>query len=427
MTKEAPPDVKRRRISAGDSPHEGTRRLCDLPSGILAHAASFLAAPSRALFAIALDKDSTVATNERSSAIVGQCDVLDFGEIEKDLAKKLRDLDIKRVLQCIDAVNNLKRLKLTNICVGGWCFEPLRGSVVIEQIDLSLEGQNPLLDLAEPQIPCYYVLPILYSIIEREGCALRHLRFPSEWRYEPSTDSEFHAFIVRYEQMMRGRVDTSCAECNKLLPNGPGMAAWIINNTVSHHYGAQLYTCYGCLKHYCNFCESNEEDIDLYLRSEMLHECGVCRRSYCKGCSELTHCSVCGEGTCNRCYKYECANCTVEFCSDCAEGEKCDYCNKFCCEGCDDEEENDIYTCSRCDVKCCNDCQLQRYRQGQLHCTKCIKHSGLLLAVMGANLARNQLQEKNEQLEVENDKLKRQIEELKQKLENKELRSSSLE
>ena len=84
--------------------------LSDLPSGILAHTASFLAAPSspsRALFAIALDENSAVIPNERSSAIIGDSwDVLDFGDIEQDVAARLSDADIEKVLLCVDAVGN---------------------------------------------------------------------------------------------------------------------------------------------------------------------------------------------------------------------------------------------------------------------------------------------------------------------------------
>ena len=101
MTEEAPPDTKRRRLSAVDGPHQGGMRLADLPSAILTHTASFLAAPSRALFAIALDENSVITPNERSSAIVGnQWDTLDFGEIEKDLAENLSDEGIRDILIC---------------------------------------------------------------------------------------------------------------------------------------------------------------------------------------------------------------------------------------------------------------------------------------------------------------------------------------
>ena len=93
--------MSNRRISAGDSSSQTVSHLTDLSCGILAHAASFLAVPSRALFVIALDENSAVTQNERSSAIVGnQWDTLDFGEIEKDLAENLSDEGIRDILIC---------------------------------------------------------------------------------------------------------------------------------------------------------------------------------------------------------------------------------------------------------------------------------------------------------------------------------------
>ena len=81
----------------------------------------------------------------------------------------------------------MKRLKLANcVNITGAGLEPLRGSLIIEQIDLSLveEHQRPKIN-PEPQISWGHVLPILDSIIEREGCSLMHLQFPSVWRDEP--------------------------------------------------------------------------------------------------------------------------------------------------------------------------------------------------------------------------------------------------
>ncbi|KAK1740900.1 SPX domain-containing protein [Skeletonema marinoi] len=216
MMEESHPDIKRRRISAADgSPQRIIRCLTDLPSGILAHAASFLADPSKVLFAVALDGNSAASPNERSSAIVGnQWSILDFGGIEKELAVKLNDEDIEKVLLFIDAVNRVKRLKLTNcVNITGVGLEPLRGSLIIEQIDLSLVGEHQRPNISpEPQISWSHVLPILDSIIEREGCSLMHLQFPQVWREEPSAESEFHAFILRYNQMRRNREEISCLE-----------------------------------------------------------------------------------------------------------------------------------------------------------------------------------------------------------------------
>eukprot|EP00985_Skeletonema_marinoi_P019554 scaffold11248_cov121-Skeletonema_marinoi.AAC.1 len=86
--------------------------LSDLPTGALAHVSSYLASPlSCALFAAALNHRDV----DSSTAITGsQWDALDFGHIEKELAAKLTDDDISAVLTYIDAVNNIKKLRLTN-------------------------------------------------------------------------------------------------------------------------------------------------------------------------------------------------------------------------------------------------------------------------------------------------------------------------
>ncbi|KAK1732696.1 hypothetical protein QTG54_016595 [Skeletonema marinoi] len=196
--------------------------LSDLPTGALAHVSSYLASPlSCALFAAALnhrDVDSSTAITS------SQWDALDFGHIEKELAAKLTDDDISALLTHIDAVNNIKKLRLTNcINITGVGLKPLRGSIMIQQIDLSLVGdhESPVL-YPEPSLSCTKVLPILDSIIERgEECALKHVQFPKNWRfYERNVDSDFHAFLVRYNGMLgnRDRDRVICLECSRDLP-----------------------------------------------------------------------------------------------------------------------------------------------------------------------------------------------------------------
>jgi len=141
-----PSSTKRRKINDSATAADEYRcRLSDLPSGILTHVVSYLAFPSRAIFAATLVTDINAAcANERNSAIVGDgWDILNFGQIEKDLVSKLTDGDIEKVLQCIDAVQKVQKLKLTNcINITGAGLEPLRGSTIIEQIDLSLVCEN---------------------------------------------------------------------------------------------------------------------------------------------------------------------------------------------------------------------------------------------------------------------------------------------
>eukprot|EP00985_Skeletonema_marinoi_P032515 scaffold39161_cov180-Skeletonema_marinoi.AAC.4 len=77
---------------------ERINNLGNLPTGTIGHIASFLSRTSRALFAVGLANppNNDAALNDSSSAIIGsQWDILDFGEINKDLAAKLSDDDIK--------------------------------------------------------------------------------------------------------------------------------------------------------------------------------------------------------------------------------------------------------------------------------------------------------------------------------------------
>eukprot|EP00984_Skeletonema_dohrnii_P007875 scaffold2901_cov91-Skeletonema_dohrnii-CCMP3373.AAC.19 len=244
--------------------------LSDLPSGILTNVANYLDAPSRLFFAAALTTHQiTAASDERNSAIVdSERTTLDFGDIEKDLAAKLSDGDICAVLICIDAVNRLKTLKLTNcINISGAGLEPLRGSTIIEQIDLSLVGkhQSPRLS-SRPPISCEFVLPILDSIIEREGCSLRHLQFPSVWS-EGGERVQFEQFIGRYNEMInRGGIIINCAKCSAHLPPQ--------NESLIDDYGtdrSQNYTCYECLKYYCEVCKDDDDEY-------MLSYCSLCEK-----------------------------------------------------------------------------------------------------------------------------------------------------
>ncbi|KAL7523282.1 hypothetical protein ACHAXR_000106, partial [Thalassiosira sp. AJA248-18] len=134
---------KRRRASPD------SRHIIDLPDTLLSDVANYLSAPSRALLASAMTAPScswSNLTNQKPSvtskvilSCVDQWEVLNFEDIEKSLASRLTDDDIHGVLACIDAGDHLKTLKLAGcVNIAGRGLEPLRGSVVLEQIDLSL-------------------------------------------------------------------------------------------------------------------------------------------------------------------------------------------------------------------------------------------------------------------------------------------------
>ncbi|KAL7457731.1 hypothetical protein ACHAWC_009485 [Mediolabrus comicus] len=155
-----------------------THCIDSLPCSALTHIASFLAVPSRALFAVAISTSYAELANADRLAIVGTewNHILDFGDIEEEgLAAKLTDDHIRDVLLCVDAVNRVTRLMLTGcINVTGAGLEPLRGSLAFEQLDLSRTCRFTI----SPD----HVLPILDSIIDQERCALKNVHFPRLWR-----------------------------------------------------------------------------------------------------------------------------------------------------------------------------------------------------------------------------------------------------
>ena len=122
----------------------------------MGHILSFLPGYSQAYFGLAVAAANDQLLNKNSFAIAGdQCwENLDFGKLEPELAMRLTDYDIQAVLWCIDAANKVKRLSLTHcVNITGTCLEPLRGSTVIEQIDMSLVGRHEaptLLELWHP-------------------------------------------------------------------------------------------------------------------------------------------------------------------------------------------------------------------------------------------------------------------------------------
>jgi len=303
MASAANDSSKRRRLLGDASPDAGCL-LSDLPNGVLTHVANYLDAPSRLLFAAALTNQIAVESDERNAAIVdNEWTTLDFGDIKKDLAVKLIDRDICAVLLCIDAVNRLKRLKLTNcINITGVGLEPLRGSTIIEQIDLSLVGkhQSPRLS-SRPPISRDFVLPILDSIIEREGCSLRHVQFPSVWS-EGGKSIQFEQFRIRYNEMLDNR-GVGCAKCNTNLP--PGDLSWIGERIV------QNFTCYECLKHFCITCTNDDGE-------DVLGHCHNCKKGYCTDCQKSKGCICCDFEYCVDCRDFtDCSGCDSVFCEEC--------------------------------------------------------------------------------------------------------------
>mmetsp|Transcript_3602 Transcript_3602/g.7585 ORF Transcript_3602/g.7585 Transcript_3602/m.7585 type:complete len:416 (-) Transcript_3602:2036-3283(-) len=402
--------------------------LSDLPTGALAHVSSFLASPSRALFAVALNfRDS-------SSAIAGnQWDVLDFGDIEKDLAAKLSDDDIRGVLLSIDAVNNLKKLRLTNcINISGAGLEPLRGSTFIQQIDLSLVGdhESPRLD-PEPLISCAEVIPILDSIIERrEDCSLEYLQFPKVWRKERNTESDFHAFLTRFNNYLSSRAGR-CLQCRCNLPirNRDDQHNMLYMSAYDKFYGTQKYTCYDCTKQYCEDCQ---DDGGVYyiggtcdkcerrycLHCKKVDVCTSCHNWYCVDCIDFKQCPQCDENTCPDCVsEVRCRNtCCADkiSCNNCAEDGNafswCESCNEAYCVDCCDSDIHAVKVCDVCETSFCGQCRVNICKEWG-NCASCYQFA---FPVISEDKERVQTQ--NNELENENKEQRNEINELKRKV-----------
>jgi len=353
------------------------KNIADLPSEPLIHISSYLAAPSQVLFAVALARyDAESLNNSISSAIVGNhWDTLDFGQIEKELASNLSDEDISAVLQCIDAVNTVKRLRLTNcINITGACLEPLRGSRVIKEIDLSLVGrhQSPLLD-PEPPISTHIVLPVLDDIIARGDEAIL-IQFPKACRQQCS--NYFYEFLERQNHTLQIHGELVCKKCDDL-----SSSEWVRTSSYGGGLGV-TNACHECLSHVCLRCRC-------YINFKF---CSGCERFYCGECSKIDGCDSCDKYFCHNCttfgvcFGYRCEG--NIFCGDCQV--KCEICNEKSCKDCRVVNSAFLFdcttckrtlcygcicspTCDSCEIEVCGDCNDKEGADGVAHCDECDK------------------------------------------------------
>ena len=224
----------------------------DLPDHVLSDVASYLSKPSRAMFAVSLTASSSFWALHRklqpsassktilSSPSSEQWDVLDFEDVEKNLANKLVDDDIAAILLCINSRNNLKALKLTGcIHITGSGLQPLSGSVVIEQIDLSLVKQHESPSLKKTAlISEAVVLPILNSIILRAGqSSLKYLLLPKPKQWRMRRTEPLRQFLEEYNDLLEigGKICLQCkSEVNfvsQWIHQHEGDNYWLQNNT----------------------------------------------------------------------------------------------------------------------------------------------------------------------------------------------------
>jgi hypothetical protein len=259
------------------------------------------------------------------------------------LRTKLTDDDIAGMLACIDAVHKLKSLNLGNCFpLIGSALEPLRGSTILERLDLSLLGSIPnFVPFRQCNLSQTAVIPILNSIIDRQNHRLRHLQYPKEWRRDIHSESVgfFADFLEKYNdaQHMQG---IHCKEC------GANCHECISPVREDKRFdGIQHFTCYDCLNHYCYRCkDENENDF-------LLKFCDRCERWRCRDCEPMVACNCCTQrlngDLARRNGSYMCQRCSEE--------QKCDNCSHVFCRGCEDDGDG-LRWCLSCDKCGCDDC-----------------------------------------------------------------------
>lgn len=359
-------NAKLQRMNISNNHNISPSDILDVPIEALKHVSSFLPDPSRALFAVALDKKN-LSRREYQAIAGNHWTTLDFGQIERTLAEKLTDDDISAVLSCIDSVRTVKKLRLANcINITGVGLEPLRGSRVIEHIDLSLvpDHTSPILD-PEPPISQDIVLPILSTVVGRR---LKVIEFPRVWRQDEAEfqlfrhgeENFYNQFLQLFVLSMNFGRGFRCDECQEEIPP----------NFSTEADGTQRFICYKCHNCYCEDCDYNVE----------LIFCEKCERHYCDACMDHIVCESCDSMYCAQCETLTfCEDCGADLCNDCTIEKPCKQCNKTlrsCSCGAHYDNDTGEFTsdekkgCSYCPNSFCDDCISSGYLS---KCDNCMK------------------------------------------------------
>jgi len=311
-------NTNKRRRTAADTLH-----ISDLPAGFIADVSEYLPKPSRAILAVAFTSSSLWQNDNLmhrlspiSKAIISasQWDILDFEDVEKELAKKLIDYHLDAILKSINAHDVLKKIKLCGcVNITGIGLHPLQGSIVLEQIDLSLVGKYET-PIVKAKISQEVVVPILDSIISSDGCSLKHIMFPRHLRGKNARSVSLNQFRERYDMFYDSR-GLSCSNCNAEISDIVWMRTF------------QNNVCYDCLKPFCSDCTDEN--------GETLNYCVLCEKDFCVECVSRTECCTgdCGNNTCSGCAeRSQCQQCNATKCGDCLY--TCDECKRTRCKGC---------------------------------------------------------------------------------------------
>eukprot|EP00985_Skeletonema_marinoi_P009150 scaffold4229_cov136-Skeletonema_marinoi.AAC.3 len=283
-----------------------------------------------------------------------QWEVLDFVDIPVSLASRLSDDDLGAILVCIDAKHKLQQLKLTHcIKIVGHGLEPLRGSTVVEKLDLGLVRQFEAPYLRKGMAPGVRnyeflfddaklsegpVCAIIDSILRGEDDSFDRLQYPHTWSVN---SSEPHTLVPLYD--------------NNVLRSERMKQLVDEHNIIVNKFTCCLYFGYEDEKDLCSSLEDSLDDESLGL--DLVDSC-----IRCNGDDSFTVCS----------------NCNDIVCYECCDAEKCEECDIIHCPRCrrDHSLENVVTWCEAADYgsDCsprCSSCRLKSCRNGTNTCSEC--------------------------------------------------------
>ena len=272
--------------------------------------------------------------------------VIDFGKVSKEMASKLTDDQLKKLLVKCHAKEVTTILKLTG-CVGlkGKGLEPLRGSIVLREADLRFSLRTGLestyvLNLLSSMPP---IAPVPASFGNRHlGLALvkfpivRHSDADNFYdRFRDETKNwllKFH--LARRESLTRHRTRCDhCQEdiCDKRTDEDLGLTACIgyceTCKKASCH-GSEIDSKSECASiRHCRFCMLQCCFLDEKCTTEgnYLFICDECGLAACDGCINWQFRDVCFTTRCGRSANCEtdgafCIYCIAATCEDCLDG-----------------------------------------------------------------------------------------------------------
>jgi hypothetical protein len=284
---------------------------------------------------------------------------VDFVDIPVSLASRLSGDDVGAVLVCIDAKNNLKRLKLTNCFnVVGTGLNPLRQSTVLEYLDLELvrEFEEPWLQVGDSEERQFdeiklcegSVFDILDDILREEGNSFRRFQYPYKW-YNNAAEPDARKRLYEGNQRMR---------------------AERFNQFVSDHNAVlNKFTCclhFGCDEEMTEFRNALEEGDNPEDEANICIDCALAQYSFCTHCNQIL-CDDC-------CRINECCVCNVRYCPSCCK----DY-GLAAVTLCNDDDCFDMH---------CSSCRLNRCKNGS-NCEWCRKL--IFDALLEENIAKQAL------------------------------------